>query len=225
MGDPHQTAAAPDPAAADPDAASRDRVLDAILLEVPFEGWGRGAVQRAAEALGLPVVEIDRLFPAGAAAMVAWHSERADRRMVEEIERRGLAAGPVRERIRGAVLIRLEQNAAHREAIRRSLAVLANPLAAPLPARLLYRTVDAIWHATGDVSTDFNFYTKRATLAAVYSATVLHWLDDRSEDFAATRAFLDRRLADVMRFEKLKASLRDFGARLARGPDLGRPRR
>lgn len=122
----------------------------------------------------------------------------------------------IRDRIRTAVRCRLEANSAHREAIRHALAVLASPLAGSLGARLLYRTVDAIWYAAGDTSTDFNFYTKRGILAAVYSSTLLFWLADRSPQSADSWAFLDRRIDNVMQFEKLKARLKNWGERTPR---------
>ena len=78
---------------------------------------------------------------------------------------------------------------------------------------LLYRTVDAIWYAAGDTSADFNFYTKRATLAGVFSSTLFYWLNDRSEGNEATWAFLDRRIDDVMRFEKFKGQFAKKAAR------------
>src|SRR5205085_12427037 len=112
-----------------------------------------------------------------------------------------------------------------REAVRRALVVLALPHNAPPALRLLYETVDAIWYAAGDNATDFSFYTKRAILAAVYGATLLYWLEDRSPEFSDTRAFLDRRLADLGSLTRL----RDDAARLAeRLPDpfrLFRPAR
>jgi ubiquinone biosynthesis protein COQ9 len=152
-------------------------------------------------------------FPGGALDMIAYHSQRADRRMVAELEHRDLASMKLRDRITLAIRVRLEQNAAHREAVRRALAILAMPFNAPTAARLLYRTVDAMWYAVGDRSADFSYYTKRATLAAVYSSTVLYWLNDRSEGMTATWAFLDRRIEDVMRFERLKSQVRDYGER------------
>lgn len=198
-----------------PDAADdlRDRVLDAVLFHVPFDGWGPAAVRAAVRDGAVTAEEAALAFPGGALELIEYHSRRADRRLVEELERRGVAELKLRERITLAIRVRLEQNAAHREAVRRALAILALPTNAPLAARLLYRTVDAMWYAAGDRSADFSFYTKRATLAAVYSATVLYWLNDRSEDAAATWAFLDRRIEDVMRFERLKSRLRESGER------------
>ncbi|MCW5748957.1 MAG: COQ9 family protein [Alphaproteobacteria bacterium] len=198
-----------------PDAADdlRDRVLDAVLFHVPFDGWGPAAVRAAARDGAVTAEEAALAFPGGALDMIEYHSRRADQRLVGELERRGVAGLKLRERITLAIRVRLEQNAGHREAVRRALAILALPTNAPLAARLLYRTVDAMWYAAGDRSADFSFYTKRATLAAVYSATVLYWLNDRSEGATATWAFLDRRIEDVMRFERLKSRLRESGER------------
>ena len=198
------------PAAGD---SLRDRVLDAVLFNVAFDGWGPAGVRAAVRDGTITAEEAALAFPGGALDKIEYHSRRADRRMVEELERRGLASLKIRDRITLAIRVRLEQNTAQREAVRRALSILALPTNAPLAARLLYRTVDAIWYAAGDRSADFSFYTKRATLAGVYSTTVLYWLNDRSEGMSATWAFLDRRIGDVMQFEKLKSRLRSFGER------------
>ena len=114
-----------------------------------------------------------------------------------------IAVMPVHMKIRSLILIRLEQAAPYKEVVRRTLAVLARPQHAKLASQLLYKTVDEMWRAAGDTSTDYNFYTKRATLSAVYSATLLAFLSDNSADLAKTEAFLDRRLADVAKLPKM----------------------
>lgn len=189
---------APQDGAFDLDAA-RDRVLDAALPHVPFDGWTEATLTRGAADAGLAPHAALQAFPRGVLEAVEHFSRRADRRMMEALEARDRAALKVRERVALGVRLRLEQNAAHREAIRHALGLLALPLNAPLAAKLLYRTVDAIWYAAGDTATDFNFYTKRGLLAGVYGATLLYWLDDRSEGQADSWAFLDRRIAEVMR--------------------------
>jgi ubiquinone biosynthesis protein COQ9 len=123
----------------------------------------------------------------------------------------------IRDRIRTALVTRLEQS--DREITRRALAILAQPQHAALSARLLWQAADAMWRAAGDTATDYNHYTKRAILSAIYSATLLFWTQDDSEDFAATRAFIDRRIDGVMRFEKAKARVLGITARL---PDPAR---
>ena len=144
--------------------------------------------------------------------MIEHFNARADRAMAAAVAAYEPTPPRLRDRIALAVRLRLEANAQHREAIRRGLAYLALPQNAPVGAKCLYRTVDAIWYAAGDMSTDFSFYTKRALLAGVYSATVLYWLNDASEGFTRTWAFLDRRLDEVLRV---------FGGigRVARGLD------
>lgn len=194
----------------DPDAALRDRLADALMAEAAFDGWTRAALAASGRALDLPAGEAERLFPGGPLQALAYVSERADRRTVEDMEKEGIPALKIRDRIRSAVRIRLERHAGSREAARRALSTLSLPLNAGLALKLLYRTVDAMWYAAGDTSTDFNFYTKRATLAGVYSSTLLYWLNDRSPGAEATWAFLDRRIDDVMKFEKLKGQVRSW---------------
>ncbi len=194
----------------DPDAASRDRLADAMASEAAFDGWSRRSLSAAGRQLGLPAGEADRLFPGGPAQVLAFLSERSDRRAVADLEKEGISALRISDRIKRAVRIRIERHAGQREAVRRGLALLALPFNAGLALKLLYRTVDALWYAAGDTSVDFNFYTKRATLAGVYSSTLLYWLNDRSPGSEATWDFLDRRIDDVMRIEKLKARARSW---------------
>ena len=194
----------------DPDAGLRDQLADAVAAEAPFEGWTRTALAAGARRLDLPPGEADRLFPGGPIQVLTHLSERADLRTVEDMEKEGVAGLKIRDRIKGAVRIRLERHAGEREAVRRALAVLSLPFNAGLALKLLYKTVDAMWYAAGDTSTDFNFYTKRATLAGVYSSTLLYWLNDRSPGAEATWGFLDRRIDDVMKIEKLKAQVKSW---------------
>jgi ubiquinone biosynthesis protein COQ9 len=194
----------------DTDAGLRDRLADAVATEAAFEGWSRIALGAAARELDLPAGEAERLFPGGPLDVLAWLSARADRRMVEDMEREGLLGLKIRDRSQGAIRLRLERHVGGREAARRALALLALPFNAPVTLKLLYRTVDAMWYAAGDTSVDFNFYTKRATLAAVYSSTLLYWLNDRSPGSGATWGFLERRIDNVMQVEKLKAQARSW---------------
>ena len=134
--------------------------------------------------------------------------------MVEEAAACGLDQGPVRKRIGSIIRLRLQQQTPHREAIRRAMALHLLPGRAPNAAAGLWRTVDAIWRVAGDDSTNFNYYSKRALLAAVYCATLLHWLDDASEDCMETWDFMERRIAGTLRIQKMKARAQKAARRL-----------
>ena len=196
--------------------ALRERIIDAALPHVPFDGWTLRAMRQGAASIGEDAGAALRAFPDGAVDMVREYNRMLDRRLAEALAGRALDKLRVRERVTVGVATRLELMAPNREAVRRALTVLALPLNVPVGLRCLYDTVDLIWRAAGDTATDWNFYTKRALLAGVYSSTVLYWLDDRSENFSDTRAFLDRRIADAMRLPQALASLRRFPACFAR---------
>jgi ubiquinone biosynthesis protein COQ9 len=203
----------------------RDRLVEAMLPDVAFDGWSYAAVRVAARQLGMPDAEAEALFPRGAPDLVAAFSRWADRRMLDEYEGTAEAAEGTSARIRRALELRLDVVAPWREAVRRALSVLALPPHAALGARLVYETVDGMWYAAGDASTDFSFYTKRATLAAVYGAVLLYWLEDRSENFADTHSFIDRRLADVAWLGATRARLEKMVERLPNPFRLLRPMR
>jgi ubiquinone biosynthesis protein COQ9 len=205
--------------------ALREKLIDAAIAHVPFDGWGDKALAAAARDLGIDPALVHNAFPGGGIEMIEFHSRLADRRMVADFEQADTTGLKLREKVALAVRLRLSANTAHREAIRRALTILALPLHAALAARLLYRTVDAIWYGLGDKSTDYNFYTKRVLLAGVYSATLLYWINDKSAEGAETWAFLDRRIAEVMlipqamgRLGKLAGKLPDPFRLLRRRP-------
>lgn len=184
-----------------------DDLIRALLADVPFDGWTRNALRRALAATGRDPADATLLFPGGAAEMIGAWADLADRDMRADAEAADFSELRTPARVRAVILLRLDRNRPHREALRRALAVLALPGHARLAARLTARTVDAIWHAAGDTSADFSWYTKRAMLAGVYTATVLFWLRDTSDDAVETIEFLDRRLADIGRIGKIRKRL------------------
>ena len=184
-----------------------------------FDGWSNEALAMAAQALGVPAERARIAFPGGQAQMIDAWFDWVDREMLAAFPPERIASMKIRERIRELVLFRLEAMRPYREALRRALAILAQPHNLPDAARLAWRAADRIWRVAGDNATDFNHYSKRAILVGVYGSTSLVFLDDESAGLADTRAFLERRLGDVMRFEKLKASWRGTRERL---PSLSR---
>lgn len=193
---------------------TRARILDAALPNVAFDGWTPRLLRDAAAQAGISAGEARLAFPGGVLDLVDYFLADGDRRMMEALARENLAAMKIRERITLAVRTRIEVDLHSREAMRRAITLLALPASGTLGARALYRTVDAIWRAIGDTSTDFNFYTKRATLAGVFSAVTLYWFADESDGYAKTWAFLDSRIEDVMRFERVKAGVKGIAAKL-----------
>jgi len=185
---------------------TQEKILDAAIRHVQFDGWSLAAWRRGAADAGINSADARRLYPGNPGSMMSRHSKIMDRRMLAELENHGLDNLRGRERISAAVRVRLEVSAGDREAVRRGVSLMATPFYAPLATRLLYRTVDAMWAAAGDVSTDYNHYTKRALLVGVYGVVILYWLNDKSEGCVDTWSFLDRRIADVMKAPKLMSA-------------------
>lgn len=184
-----------------------------------FDGWSNEALAMAAVQLGAPADRARLAFPGGQAQMIDAWFDWIDKTMLEAFPPERIAAMKIRERIRELILFRFETLKPHREALRRALAILALPQNLAGAARLGWRSADRIWRVAGDTATDLNHYSKRAILVGVYGSTTLVFLDDEAEDLAETRAFLSRRIDDVMRFEKLKASWRGTRERM---PSLSR---
>ena len=199
--------------------STKDILLDAALMHVPFDGWSDAALGAALEDTGLDTTAAKAVFPRGAVDMALAYHARGDAQMLAALQAADLGDMRFRDRVAYAVRLRLEV-VEDKELVRRGMTLFALPPYAADGARALWQTADHIWQALGDTSQDVNWYTKRATLSAVYSATVLFWLGDTSEGDAATWAFLDRRIDNVMQIETLKAKARANPAvsRLLQGP-------
>ena len=190
-----------------------------LAANAAFDGWGDAELAMAAETHGVDRDVARLAFPAGPVDMIDAWFDTIDRAMVEAVPAGALATMKVRERITRLVEARLDALAPDREALRRARAILALPQHLTRAAALGWRSVDRIWRHAGDEATDYNHYTKRAMLLAVYTATLTVFLDDDSAEQTETRAFLARRIDGIMRFEKAKAG---FARRTRHRPSLSR---
>jgi ubiquinone biosynthesis protein COQ9 len=196
------------------DAALKSAMVEAALPHIAFDGFTDKLMDRAAKEAAASKADMLRLFPNGALSLLEAYSESVDTEMEKRLAKLKLAAMPMRKRIATAVKTRLALLRPHKAAARRAVAHLALPPNVALGAKLVFRTVDAMWRAAGDVSTDFNFYTKRAILTGVYSATLMRWFTDDSADESATDAFLAARIENVMQFEKFKGRVKEQAKKL-----------
>lgn len=197
---------------------AKDLILDASLGHAPFDGWSAVTFQAALADSGVAAGLGAALFPRGGIDLAVAYHQRGDAAMRTAYDAADKASLRIRDRI--ALAVRLRLQAADKELVRRGSALFGLPNHALEGSRLIWGSADAIWDALGDTSRDLNWYTKRATLSAVYAATVLFWLGDTSDGDADTCAFLDRRIDNVMQFEKAKAGMRDnpVAKALLRGP-------
>jgi len=195
--------------------AIRQKLALAVGENAAFDGWTQKAVDSAASQLDIDPAQARLAFPKDAPHMIEAWIQGVDAAMEAHFTPKRIAAMKVRERIRALIWYRLETMGPAREAVRTALSILAMPPNVPLALRIGWRSADLMWRLAGDTATDYNHYSKRLILSGVYGSTLLAWLDDQSEGWIETSAFLDRRLAGVMRFEKWKASWT--------GNDLHRP--
>jgi len=193
----------------------RDRLLEAALVHIPFDGWSRRSLFAGAADAGLEPGLARRLFPRLGDDLLAHLDRWADRQM---LARAGDRLGDLRMRDRIAALVRarLEALAPHREAMRRALAARMLPGNALAACGSVWRTVDLMWSSAGDHARDYSYYTKRSLLAAVWTSTFLFWLEDRSEGCQDSWAFLARRIDNVMQIGSLRARLEDVFQGLGR---------
>ncbi len=185
-----------------------ERLTEAALEHVRFDGWSRSTFCAAAIDSGIGTEEAWRICARGPLDLAVAHHRHGDRLMRDALAAGNIREMRIRDRVAYAVRTRLEVDS-DREVVRRSSALFALPPNVAIGGRLIWDTADSIWTALGDTSHDVNWYTKRAILSGVHSATLLYWLGDESSGSKDTWAFLDRRIDNVMDFERLKRQLRE----------------
>ena len=186
----------------------RDRILNAALIHVPFEGWSEATFRAAARDVGMARDEARAVFPRGPVDLALAYHRRGDAAMSDRLRSDDLSHLRFRDKVAAAIRYRIEA-IEDKEAARRATTLFALPQNAADGTRAIWGTADAIWRSLGDTSDDVNWYTKRATLSGVYGATVLYWLGDDSLNNQDTWGFVDRRIDDVMRIEKVKGAVND----------------
>jgi ubiquinone biosynthesis protein COQ9 len=194
-----------------------DRLLQALLTQVPFDGWSQTALKNAANAAGLDEAYVALIWPQGIRDAVRAFSQWATAQMQQRLAAEKLFARMrTRDRVAFAVRTRLEILAPHREAMRQLALWYALPYHAPQAVKQLAALSDTIWQSVGDESTDFNFYSKRALLAGVIKSTTLYWLQDESPDQQQSWDFLDRRIAEVLKLGQFASQLKDWPEQFGR---------
>ena len=201
-------------------ADAKAKVLQAALVHVPFDGWSDGVLALAAQEAKVDAGLAKQAFPRGGIDLALAFHAAGDADLAGSLAKMDLSGLRFREKIAAAIRLRLEIAAPHREAVRRGVTLFTLPQNAAEGAKAIWHTADVIWRVLGDTSQDVNYYTKRMSLSAVWSATVLYWLGDDSPDYANTNAFINRRIENVMAFETFKARFRDsaVGRLLMQGP-------
>ena len=197
------------------EAQRDDRTLDELRLALApevaraavFDGWTDEALAQAAALAGVDAAVARLAFPGGAMDMIGAWIDSTDARMRNAFADGHLGTLKIRDRIRTLLLFRLDAVAGMEEALRRALAIQAMPQNLARTLKVGWHSADLMWRLAGDTATDYNHYTKRALLGGIYTATLAVFVEDQSEDKAETRAFLDRRIENVMQFEKAKAQL------------------
>ena len=202
----------------DPNEMNLDELRAALAPLIPanavFDGWSDKALAQAASELNVPADRARLCFPGGAVDMIDAWFDAIDLAMARAFPLERISKMKIRERIRELVLYRIEVINPHKEALRRAFAILSHPQNAMTAAKLAWRAADRMWRIAGDRATDFNHYSKRGILSALYMSTLLVYMDDDTDDLSTTRGFLDRRIDDVMKFEKFKAEWRGSRERL-----------
>ena len=190
---------------------ARAKILAHALKIAVFDGFTGDFIQKAAQSAGINKNLAHAALPGGVSDLLRFWTNATSAAMGDAAESEDFQSMKIREKVRALVLARIDHLRADKEAARRAAAFLALPHNAALGASLAWDASDAIWRAMKDPSTDFNFYSKRAILAGVWTSTLGRWFADETSDESETRDFLDARIGNVMEFEKAKSRLRDVG--------------
>lgn len=188
--------------------AIKDDIINASLPDVPFDGWTMEVLERGSSAASHGPDMVRSVFPQGVKDAIRHFAVMADEAMLKELAQVDAQSLKIRERVATAVWARLEFLAGNKEAERLAVSYWMRPLRKWEGAKIVWATADKIWSWAGDTATDYNHYTKRGLLSGVIGSTTLYWLNDQSDGHADSRAFLDRRIENVMGIGKIVGKLK-----------------
>ena len=111
----------------------------------------------------------------------------------------------IRDRIKNLILQRICINdLIYKDLLLKLEDFYTTPSNCDLFLKTTWNTANSMWCVIGDESTDFNYYTKRTILSAVYKSTLCYYLRDHSENSQDTLEFLDKAIDKVMLIGKIK---------------------
>lgn len=194
--------------------ASKNEIFEAVLKQVPFDGWSQSSLDQAVETHDFSMGDLRLHFPNGIPDLLDYFGQWADEQLIEAIDKKALSEMRVRDRIAYLVRKRLEILTPYKESVRASLGAMAKPPRFLKMPRHIWRTASLMWYEAGDTATDYNHYSKRFLLSGVIKSTTLYWLNDTSDNHEKTWAFLERRIDDVLKFGQTIGQVKSVFAKL-----------
>jgi ubiquinone biosynthesis protein COQ9 len=186
--------------------------LTTALYHVAFEGWTDSLIQKISDELGLDPNYFSLVFRGGIKELVGYSVERANMKMLVQFQQLDISSMKVREKIYTIIKLRLES--INKQVERRTLAYYSLPHNAATGLKNLWQIVDMMWYECGDISTDYNHYSKRMLLALVYSRTLCYYLNDETENNSATWEYLTQSINKVLKFGNIKTTVKNYCKKL-----------
>lgn len=192
----------------EPFPPAESAILSAALQHVPNSGFTNTALALGARDAGYLEVSTS-LLPRGVFDLINYHLVRQRLALKDSVQFTGTGGSDqgVGAKVRTLTLARLRANKPIIHRWQEALAIMAQPTYVPPSIAELAKLADEIWYLAGDTSVDSSWYTKRASLSAIYSATEVFMTQDTSQNFSDTEQFLDSRLEDVTKIGSTLGSL------------------
>ena len=171
-------------------------------------GWNDKLFYNIASKSKFKFSEIAVLFPEGYITLLEMYLDTVNNQMTEDSKKINLIRLRVHERVKELVILRLKIMSREKELISKTYFHLLLPQNFKIASRCLYKAVDQIWFVAGDNSTDFNFYSKRAILASIYTLTMIHFINNDNMD--ETLSVLNKLLKRVSKIPKIKSNISDY---------------
>ncbi|KAK0611145.1 COQ9-domain-containing protein [Immersiella caudata] len=203
----HSTTHPPPPS---PFTPTESAILSASYAHVPTHGFTPSSLALGARAAGYLDISTS-IFPEGAFSLIKWHLYTQRTALAGKKDSiAGFESMSLTERVEALTWERLMGNGEVVGRWQEALAIMAQPTYVFASVKELAELADEIWYLAGDVSVDPTWYTKRASLSAIYAASELFMTNDRSPDFSETWHFLRRRLAEAGEIGDATRSVREW---------------
>lgn len=194
--------------------------LEKFLKNVPFDGWTSECLEKTSISLGKDKYYGRILFAGGASDIIKFFGLFIDQKMEKALIDNPITEHRVRDKIHFLIMTRFKCYTPYKEAIRKLVKNNYTPSNLSNSLKMLWKTSDDFWYKAGDISTDYNYYTKRFLLSCVYSSSLLHWLSDDSKGNDSNSSFVTKEIAKILKLGNIKGHFEKINEKISKIPFL-----
>ena len=178
--------------------SKQDKLANLFIQEVPKFGWSRETLLHCAKKQKLSTPNLALMFPSFEYDVLKYLIAQNNSLVEKNYNSFNNSRLKTRDKIKTIMELKFDSNAYLKDALPEMLKFLLRPGNIFMSIKMLHQNSDFIWKLAGDKSNDFNYYSKRGLLSMVYLASLIYWLNDKSNKGIGTKNFISKSVDGIV---------------------------